>query len=80
MEAILAMGLAFRLDDQTVEKYKKWKIPLRSPPGRQDKALPVPAVYLFDATGKVTYAYTNPDYKTRLDPGELVREAKGRGK
>ena len=77
MEAALAMGLAFRLDPATIKTYvEKYKIPLRSPPGREDSVLPVPAVFLLDAKGVVRYSHTNPDYKRRLDPRELLAEAK----
>lgn len=76
MEAILALGLAFRLDDDTVTKYAEWKLPLRSPPGRADKVLPVPAVYLLDKDGRIIFGHTNPDYKKRLDPNQLIETAR----
>jgi len=73
MEAIIAMGLAFELDDATVEKYHEYKIPLRSPPGSSASVLPVPAVYLLDAAGQVTFAHSDPDYKVRLDSEALLK-------
>lgn len=39
------------------------------------RALPVPAVYLVDETGKITFHYVHPDYSVRLDPDLLVAAA-----
>ncbi|MDA0989497.1 MAG: dienelactone hydrolase family protein [Verrucomicrobia bacterium] len=76
MEAIRKFGLAFSLDAETVVKYKGYGIKLLPTPDIDDKILPVPAVFLVDAAGQITYAYTNPDYKQRLDPQELLQVAR----
>ncbi len=76
MEAIIAMGLAFELDEATLKAYREYKIPLRSPPTGSGRVLPVPAVYLLDKSGRITYVYTNADYKVRLDPDSLLKAAK----
>ena len=75
-EAALAMGLAFRLSPDLIPLYKEYKIPLRSAPGYGHPVLPVPAVYLVDASGKVTFAHTNPDYKVRLEAQTILDAAK----
>jgi peroxiredoxin len=38
--------------------------------------LPIPATFVIDPTGKITYAYVNPDYTYRPDPAELVSALK----
>lgn len=38
--------------------------------------LPVPAVYLLDKEGRVTYVYTNTDHTQRLDPKALLTAAR----
>jgi len=38
--------------------------------------LPVPAVYLVDRSGTITFHYVHPDYKLRLHP-ELLLAAAG---
>ena len=73
--AVRAFGLGFRLAGETVAKYAKWGLPLSSPPGMEDKVLPVPAVYLVTPRRTIAYAHYEPDYKQRLEPQELLRVA-----
>ncbi|CAN5472359.1 peroxiredoxin-like family protein [soil metagenome] len=73
--ASTAFGLAFKVDDNTVEKYKGYKIDLDEASGNNNHILPVPAVYLIDTNGKIKFDYYNPDYKTRLDTEELLKAA-----
>ena len=40
------------------------------------RTLPVPAVFLFDADGVITFQYVNPTYSFRLDPQVLLAVAK----
>ena len=70
MEASRALGLAFRVDDETVGKYKTYGIDL----GKSQNFLPVPAIYLVGGDGIVDFSYVNPDYKTRV-PEELILAA-----
>ena len=45
-------------------------------PGNPDaKLLPVPAIFLIDAEGVVRFVHTNPDYKLRLDPADILEAA-----
>jgi peroxiredoxin len=71
-----AFGLAFRVEDQTLEKYKGFGIDLEKASGQSHHWLPVPAVYLVDTKGVIRFAHWNPDYKTRLGPEELVSAAR----
>ncbi len=77
MAAARAFGLAFRVDDETVDLYKtKYKIDLEASSGRTHHELPVPAAYIIDTSGTVRSRYVNPDYKSRIDPDKLLAEAK----
>jgi len=77
MLAARAFGLAFRVDDTTVALYKtKYKIDLEASSGRTHHELPVPAAYIVDTTGTIRYAFTDTDYKVRVSPEDLLREAK----
>jgi len=77
MSAARAFGLAFRVDDETVDLYKsKYKIDLEASSGRKHHELPVPAAYIIDTSGTIRSRYVNPDYKTRIDPDKLLGEAK----
>jgi len=75
-EAAISFGLAFRVDDETVEKYKGYGINLDETSGNSNHILPVPAVYLIDMKGMIKFDYSNPDYKIRLDADELLKAAK----
>ncbi len=74
--AARAFGLAFTVDDATVTKYKGFGIDLPKASGQDHHALPVPAVYIVDKSGKVAFAHSNPDYTKRLDVQTIVTELK----
>ncbi len=76
MELCQAFGLAFRVDDQTLEKYRSFGIDLERSSGRGHHLLPVPAVYIVDTHGVIRFAHWNADYKTRLQPPELLDAAR----
>ncbi len=76
MKASTAYGLTFRLDDETVTKYKGYGIDLVDATGETHNQLPVPAVYLIDMNGVVQFQYANPDYTKRLDANELLDAAR----
>lgn len=69
-------GLAFHVDDATIEKYKGYGIDLDKATGRPHHDLPVPAVFIVDKTGVIRFAHTNPDYKVRLSAADVLNAAK----
>ncbi len=76
MEGSKAFGLAFRVDDETIEKYKGWGLDLEKASGQDHHYLPVPAVYLIDKEGLIRFLYVNPNYKVRLQPDILLGAAR----
>jgi len=64
--ATQAFGLAFKVDDTTVKRYKELGLDLELASGQQHHALPVPAVFIVNTDGKIVYAHSNPDYGKRL--------------
>lgn len=66
-----ALGIAFKVDDATIEKYKEYKIDLELASGMKHHLLPVPSVFVVDTAGIIKFSYVNPDYKIRLAPGVL---------
>ena len=76
--AARAFGLAFTVDDVTVTKYKGFGIDLPKASGQDHHTLPVPAVYIVDKSGKVSFAHSNPDYTKRLDVQTILTELKKR--
>jgi peroxiredoxin len=71
-----AFGVAFRVDDQTIEQYRGFGIDLEQASGRDHHLLPVPAVYIIDTEGMIRYAHWDADYKERLEPDELIDVAR----
>ncbi|MCE9615710.1 MAG: dienelactone hydrolase family protein [Lentisphaerae bacterium] len=76
MEAIREAGLAYRLDRDTMATYKGLGIELPPAPEADDILLPVPALYLVNAKGQITYRHYDPDYTRRLAPDRVVAAAR----
>ncbi len=76
MAASKAFGLAFTVDDATLEKYAGYGIDLEKASGEKHHMLPVPAVFLVGKDGTIDFVYANPDYKTRIDSEVLLAAAK----
>jgi len=75
MSPAKTFGVAFKLDDSVVDKYKNdYGIDLVAASGGQNRgwALPVPAVYLINPDGEITWMHFDPDYKKRLENGKLM--------
>ena len=75
-DAIKAFGLAFRVDDATLARYRGFGIDLEQASGAEHHLLPVPAVYVVDTSGRILFVYWNADYKQRLDPEKVVGAAR----
>lgn len=73
-----AFGVAFEVDQKTVSMYKEnYKIDIEKASGGQTHhILPVPSVFIADASGKIGYIHFNPDYRVRLTSEELMAAAK----
>ena len=76
MKAALALGLAFRVDDETIAKYHGFGIDLEADSGKKHHLLPVPAAFVLGRDGTVKFSYVNPDYKTRISGDLLIAAAK----
>jgi hypothetical protein len=44
-------------------------------PGTKEHALPVPSVFIVDASGTIRFVYSNPDYTVRLGADSLWKAA-----
>lgn len=75
-EAIKAFGLAFRVSQQTLDRYKTINIDLEDASGESHHVLPVPAAFIVGNDGVIKYSYVNPDYRVRIDPEVLLAAAK----
>ncbi len=76
MKAASAYGVAFRMTDELRTKYLGHGFDLAPVPGNPSASwLPVPAVFIINGDGVVSYVHTNPNYRLRLDPDDLLMEA-----
>jgi peroxiredoxin len=75
MTAAKTLGLAFRVDDKTVERYIEYGIDLETASGRDHHVLPVPAAFVLDTTQTIRFEYINPNYQTRVDAEILLTAA-----
>lgn len=76
LQVARAFGLAFKVDDATLTRYNGFGIDLEKASGQQHHALPIPAVYIIDKSGKITFAHSDPDYRQRLDTKTIISELK----
>lgn len=72
--ALKAFGIAFKVDQATVDRYKGVGIDLEANAGYDHHILPAPAVYFVDQNGNVDFQYVNPNYKERIS-GDILRAA-----
>ena len=70
--AARAFGIVFKVDDQTVEKYRGYGINLEAAAGRNHHLLPHPAVFVASTNGVIRFAHVNPDYQVRLAPARIL--------
>lgn len=75
MDASKAFGLAYKVGKETVKRYKKNGMDLEANSGYDHHLLPVPAVFLVNPDGLITFQYVNPDYKTRINSKVLLTAA-----
>lgn len=73
MEAAKAFGLAFKLDVPTLSKLEGYGIDVEAASGQKHNLLPVPAVFVIEKTGLVSFRYYNPDYRERLSGAALLK-------
>lgn len=77
MHASAAMGLAFQLPAAIHQRYLAAGLDLAPIPGSPDQHwLPVPAAYVVDRQGVITFAFTDADIKQRVDVQELLAAAR----
>ncbi|WP_164084719.1 peroxiredoxin-like family protein [Alteromonas flava] len=77
LNATLAFGLAYYVDDEMVEFIRGQRgAEVVTLAGESKVVLPVPAAYIIDTTGLVKFAYVNPNYQERINPHLLYQAAR----
>lgn len=71
-----AFGIAFRLDDETYQRYIGYGVDLEEESGEEHHILPAPSTFIIGTDGLLHFQYTNPDYHVRLDPDVLLAAAR----
>ncbi len=66
----------YAVDDRTLGRYKNANIDLLALNGQKLAQLPVPAVYVVNKEGSITYRYFDEDYKKRVSVREILSELK----
>src|SRR5271170_7712211 len=67
--AIQAFGLAFLAPSRQFGMLEQYS-------GQKHHTLPVPAVYILGTDGTIKFVHFDPDFKKRMDPAEIVAQAK----
>ena len=75
IEAAIAFGTAFKADKAYIARHDKRGTDLEGSSMRQFGVLPVPSVYVIDASGEIAFDFVEPDYKVRLPADELLAAA-----
>ncbi len=75
MAAARAFGLAFQVDDATIDLYEEYGIDLVDASDESHHLLPVPAVFVVDTEHRIRFAHVDPDYRERLDPEAVLAAA-----
>ncbi|KIO75005.1 hypothetical protein TH53_23085 [Pedobacter lusitanus] len=68
-----AYDVKFVMDEGLVTKYKGYGVDLNKNNGNSDHVLPVPATYIIDHTGKITFVHFDKDYKKRASVASLLK-------
>jgi len=76
METAKAFGIAFEVDQPTLEKLDSYNIDIEAASGEKHHLLPVPSVFLVGTDGIIDFVHANPDYKVRLEPDVLLAAAR----
>jgi len=77
MKIAKGYGVSFEVDEKTAQRYKSFGNDLLAINGQKGKPyLPVPAVYIVNRDGSVTYRFFEADYRKRPSVKELLAQLK----
>ncbi|MBT8098301.1 MAG: AhpC/TSA family protein [Gammaproteobacteria bacterium] len=75
IDAAKALRIAFRQEQATIDRYENRGMDIAGSSMKNYGVLPVPAVYVIDSNGMVTFSFVEADYKVRLSPADLLAAA-----
>lgn len=71
-----AYQVKFSVDEKTVNRYKMAGIDLLKNNNQKEAVLPVPAVYIINKEGSITYRYFDENYRKRVSVKEILANLK----
>jgi peroxiredoxin len=71
-----AFGLVYQFSDELKTAYNGFGLDIPVKNGADEWALPISATYVIDRDGMIIYAYTDPDYRDRADPLDVLKVLK----
>lgn len=71
-----AYDVLYTVDDATLGKLNQYGINLEMNNGNMDHALPVPATYIIDKSGHISFVHFDKDYTKRASVRSLLEELK----
>jgi peroxiredoxin len=75
MKIAKGYGVSFEVDEKTLGRYKNSGIDLLATNAQKEKAfLPVPAVYIINKDGAITFRFFDADYRKRVFIKDILRE------
>jgi peroxiredoxin len=73
MKIAKSYGVAYQVDEKTQQRYKSFGNDLLEINGQKERAyLPIPAVYIVNRDGTVTFRYFEEDYRKRVYVKDLL--------
>lgn len=76
MQITTSYNGSYKLDERTIGRYKNAGIDILKLNQQKQGSLPVPAVYIIDKEGTITYRYFEEDYKKRPFVKEILQNLK----
>jgi peroxiredoxin len=67
-----AFGLVYEFSDELKWAYREFGLDIPGKNGTDEWALPISATYLIGVDGKILFANTDPDYRDRADPRDVL--------
>lgn len=75
-DAARAFGIAWRLEPAIYDQYRSTGINIERASGETHHILPVPAAFVVNAEGIITFTYVHPDHRIRVSADVLLAAAK----
>jgi peroxiredoxin len=66
-------GIVMDVPPSMIPLYIKWGLDVPKTNGDESWELPIPATYVIDKDGKVSFAFVNKNYTERCEPAEIIK-------